>query len=144
MTPRERPSEVRRHKRPRKPLVVVIEDMPEARELFSCCLVASGYRVTTAEDGSSGVAAVRASRPDMVLLDYCMPRMDGAEVVRLLKADPQTRGIPLVMVTALTEGVGESTRSQLAALLEKPIDPDHLAEVLRQVPQRDVPVRACG
>jgi CheY-like chemotaxis protein len=114
----------------RKPVVLVIDDGAEARDLYCAYLEFHGFSAQTAEDGLSGIAAAVALRPDAIVLDFSMPRMDGAEVLRRLKADPRTSGIPVVMVTAVPELVDVEARDACGAFLEKPCEPDRLMQAL--------------
>jgi adenylate cyclase len=82
------------------PLILAVDDTPENLDILQVRLEANGYRVITASDGEEGMARIRQDRPDLVLLDIMMPRRDGISVVREVKADPELRGIPVVMVTA--------------------------------------------
>jgi CheY-like chemotaxis protein len=111
-------------------LVLVIDDLPEARALCRAFLELRGFRTQEAEDGPSGLAMAIALRPDAIVLDFSMPRMDGAEVVKRLRADERTRRIPIVMLTALREAVDAHTRGELAAFLDKPCDPDALLDAV--------------
>ena len=82
---------------------VVIEDEPDILEVITYNLEREGFRVHTADDGEAGLALVKKRNPDVVLLDLMLPGRDGLEVCRALKADPVTREIPVVMVTAKGE-----------------------------------------
>jgi signal transduction histidine kinase/CheY-like chemotaxis protein len=85
--------------RPDSPLVVVIEDDDELR-IFIAETLAAIYRVEVAGDGEEGLALVRARRPDAVVSDIAMPRLEGTELCRRLRADPETRTLPILLVTA--------------------------------------------
>jgi CheY-like chemotaxis protein len=110
--------------------VLIIDDTSEARELSAACLEFRGFCTQAAEDGPSGLAMALAQSPDVILLDFCMPNMDGAEVVRHLKSDERTREIPIVMLTAIPEAVPASTRENLAAFIEKPCGAERLANTV--------------
>lgn len=84
------------------PLLLVVDDEPANVEVLRDLLEALDYRTLGAESGTAALAAVRERRPDLVLLDVMMPGMNGFEVCRALKADPETAGIPVVFVTALS------------------------------------------
>ncbi|MEN0106585.1 MAG: HD domain-containing phosphohydrolase [Pseudomonas sp.] len=111
--------------RPEQALVLVVDDTPENLELMSELLLPS-YRVKVA---SSGVKALRIAisspPPDLILLDIMMPQMDGYEVCKRLKADPQTRDIPVIFLTAKTELADEQQGFDLGAVdyITKPISP---------------------
>ena len=83
--------------------VLVVDDNAQNLELLVAYLETLGCGVTTAEDGIDALEKVAAEQPDLILLDIMMPRMSGFEVCRKLKTDPQTRDIPIIMVTALNE-----------------------------------------
>lgn len=83
--------------------VLVVDDIPVNVRLLEAKLSAEYFDVVTAGGGAEALAAVSAQRPDIILLDVMMPEMDGFEVCRRLKADPNTAHIPVVMVTALSD-----------------------------------------
>lgn len=83
--------------------VLVVDDNEQNLELLTAYLETLGCRIQTARNGLEALAAVSAARPDVILLDIMMPKMSGFEVCRKLKADPKTREIPVIMVTALNE-----------------------------------------
>jgi len=83
--------------------VLVVDDLPANTRVLEALLVREGYRVTCAENGQQALDIVSKDRPDLVLLDILMPKVDGYEVCRRLKADPATRLIPVVLVTGLTD-----------------------------------------
>jgi Response regulators consisting of a CheY-like receiver domain and a winged-helix DNA-binding domain len=82
------------------PKVLLVEDNEMNRDMLSRRLRARGYDVAVAVDGIAGFAAVTVGRPDLVLMDMGLPEMDGWEATRLLKADPATRSIPVLALTA--------------------------------------------
>jgi len=83
--------------------VLVVDDLPEIRDLLQVYLEDEGYDVLTAKDGQEALRAVAAHPPDLILLDVMMPGTDGYEVCRRLKSDEKTAFIPIVMLTALQE-----------------------------------------
>jgi adenylate cyclase len=85
------------------PRILAVDDMPENLEILRVRLEANGYEVTTAADGEEGLVAARDLKPDLILLDIMMPKRDGISVVRELKADPDLRGIPVVLITAKSD-----------------------------------------
>ncbi len=82
-------------------LVLVVDDEPVNRKLAQELLTSRGYRVAVATDGEEAVSKVRTIRPDLILLDVLMPRLDGIQACRILKQDDDTRLIPVVLLTAL-------------------------------------------
>jgi CheY-like chemotaxis protein len=90
---------------PRKKILVV-DDEEAVRSLCSACIrhaLGASYVVSEAADGDEAMAAVEAERPDLILLDILLPGMDGFEVCRRLKSSAETKGIPIVFLTALGE-----------------------------------------
>jgi len=82
--------------------ILVIDDDPSPLEMASELLASDGHRPLTASSGRDGLAQARAESPDLVLLDYHLPDMDGLAVIEKLRADPITRRIPVVALTSAT------------------------------------------
>ena len=82
------------------PLVLVVDDNEANRDIFKARLTASGYQVAEAADGEEAIAMAGSVRPDLILLDVMMPKLDGFEVCRRLKADPRLSFTPIIMLTA--------------------------------------------
>lgn len=80
--------------------VLLVDDAAELRLLLQLVLESDGFVVSEAEDGPAGLAAAREGRPDAVVLDVQLPGMSGPDVLRALRADPQTAGVPVVFLTA--------------------------------------------
>src|SRR5580692_7937863 len=80
--------------------ILVVDDVADNVEILRMRLTALGYEVVVAEDGEQALAKVAAELPDLVLLDIMMPKIDGLEVVRRLKADASLPFIPVILVTA--------------------------------------------
>ncbi len=111
--------------RPEQPLVLVVDDTPENLELMSELLLPK-YRVKVASSGLKALRiAISSPPPDLILLDIMMPLMDGYDVCKRLKADPQTRDIPVIFLTAKTELADEQHGFDLGAVdyITKPISP---------------------
>lgn len=83
------------------PLILVVDDDANFREIFSTKLQASGFRVETAENGAESVKKAKQLRPDLVLMDIKMPVMDGAVALLKLRDDPATRNTKVVFLTSL-------------------------------------------
>ena len=113
------------------PLVLVIDDDPDARSLMTKTLEREGYRVATAVDGEDGLRRAAELSPAIITLDVMMPHMDGWSVLRQLKADSVLRHIPVVMVTIVTDkGMGYTLGAD--DYLTKPVDREMLVHVLRR------------
>jgi CheY-like chemotaxis protein len=126
--------------------ILVIEDNEESLELASYLLTAAGYSVLCARDGVEGVASALRERPNLVLCDLQMPRLDGYGVLEQLREHPHTRSIPVVAVTAQSM-TGDRDRAIAAGFdgwQSKPIDPQafvalieaFLPEILHAAPPR--------
>jgi DNA-binding response OmpR family regulator len=83
-----------------KPRLMVVDDEPNLRKLFSTQLTRAGFEVEVAEDGAAAVAGVLATPFDLVVADLNMPRMDGWEMLKILKADHRTREVPVIFLSA--------------------------------------------
>jgi signal transduction histidine kinase/CheY-like chemotaxis protein len=113
------------------PLVMVVDDDPNARDLLAATIRREGYRVIEATDGETALALAREWRPDAVTLDVLMPRMDGWAVLTALKSDAELAEIPVIIVTVLADrGIAVSLGA--AEFLTKPVDRPRLAATIRQ------------
>ena len=104
--------------------VLIADDNEQNVELLQAYLEELGCRVLSAHDGQQTLEAVKAEKPDLILLDIMMPKVSGFEICRKLKGDPETASIPICIVTALTE-VGDIERAVEAGtddFLSKPIN----------------------
>ncbi|MDT8855642.1 phosphate regulon transcriptional regulator PhoB [Paracoccaceae bacterium Fryx2] len=88
-----------------QPLVLLVEDEPAQREVLSYNLEAEGYRVARAENGEEALLLVDEMAPDLIVLDWMLPNVSGIEVCRRLKTRPETRGVPIIMLSARSEEV---------------------------------------
>jgi adenylate cyclase len=82
------------------PLILIVDDNPTNLDILQARLIANNYETITAKDGEAGLAMAREKKPDLILLDIMMPKMDGIEVCRRLKSDTSLPFMPIVMVTA--------------------------------------------
>jgi two-component system phosphate regulon response regulator PhoB len=121
-----------------KDRILVIEDEPDIGELIQYNLAREGYWVSVMTDGEEGFDRALAESPDLVILDLMLPGTDGLELCRRLKADPVTRPIPIIMVTAKSEesdvvlGLGMGADDYVA----KPFSPRELVARVRAVLRR--------
>jgi len=113
------------------PRILVVDDNANNVEILRMRLVAHGYEVVTAADGEEGLAAVRDQLPDLILLDIMMPKLDGLEVCRRLRADPALPFVPIILVTAKADSkdVVAGLEAGGDEYLTKPVD--HAALVAR-------------
>jgi DNA-binding response OmpR family regulator len=82
------------------PRILVVDDDADIRDMLSFKLAHAGFEVHTEEDGETGLAAAQQLRPDVVLLDWMMPRMTGPEVCLALREEPETARLPVILLTA--------------------------------------------
>lgn len=82
------------------PLILLVEDFADAREMYSDYLTFSGFRVATATNGQEAVEQARTLDPDLILMDLSLPGIDGWEATRILKADPATKHLMIVALSA--------------------------------------------
>jgi DNA-binding response OmpR family regulator len=113
--------------------VLVIDDSPTITKVVQLVLTKAGYEVHTAPDGEAGLAAVRASRPDLILLDFVMPRMNGYQFCRELTADPKLRDIPVILMSAKGDQVGERFVKVMGIVdyITKPFSPEAITAVVQ-------------
>jgi adenylate cyclase len=106
------------------PLILVVDDVPDNVEILQMRLESQGYEVATARDGVEALEKTRELLPDLVLLDIMMPKMDGIETVKRLKADTSLPFIPVILVTAKSDGadVVAGLESGGDDYLTKPVD----------------------
>ncbi len=88
-----------------QPHVLVVEDEPAQREVLAYNIEAEGFRVSRAENGEEGLLLVNEDPPDVIVLDWMMPILSGIEVCRRLKINPETRNIPIIMLSAKSEEI---------------------------------------
>lgn len=93
---------------PRKKILLV-DDSSTVIMMEKMLLSGAGYDLVVARDGEEGVAKAVSERPDLILLDVVMPKMNGIEACRLIRADPRTQGIPIIMVTTRSEAANVET-----------------------------------
>ena len=88
-----------------QPCVLVVEDEPAQREVLSYNFEAEGFRVTQASNGEEALMLIEEAAPDVIVLDWMLPNVSGIEVCRRLKMRPETRGVPIIMLSARSEEV---------------------------------------
>jgi two-component system, OmpR family, alkaline phosphatase synthesis response regulator PhoP len=118
-----------------KPRVLIVDDEPHIVLSLEFLLQRAGYETVSAADGEAGLAMVRQQRPDLVLLDVMMPKRNGFEVCQAIKADPDVRGIPIIMLTAKGQEVEVLKGLDLgaSAYVTKPFGNAEILEVIRGV-----------
>ena len=121
-----------------KEIVLVADDVLDTRELYAMYFTSRGFRVVTAIDGQSTIEAALAHRPDVIILDRAMPKLDGISVTRLLKSDPRTQRTPIIILTAYPYASIEGGALEAGAdiFLTKPCLPEYLETRVRELLNR--------
>ena len=115
-----------------QPTVLIVEDEPAQREVLAYNLEAEGFRVSTAGNGEDALMLVDEVSPDIIVLDWMMPNVSGIEVCRRLKMRPETRGIPIIMLSARSEEV-DRVRGLETGADDYVIKPYSVAELMARV-----------
>lgn len=120
-----------------KKYVLIVDDDPDLVETVCMMLENKGYEVGKAYDGVEGEESIKDRRPDLVVLDVMMPRKDGYKLCAELKADTQTRDIPVILLTAVGEAVPTTSYSHAQGMsteaeeyIPKPVDSKTLVEAV--------------
>jgi CheY-like chemotaxis protein len=116
---------------PRRATILVVEDDAALRELYRTELTMAGYHVAAAADGLSALEWIEGDRPDAILLDWSLPRLSGRDVQRELAAHPETRGIPIILVTGFAEEQ-QIDPSDFACVIRKPLDWSELVRAVNR------------
>jgi len=115
-------------------LILVVEDQEDNRQILRDLLASAGYAMTEAGDGEAALLAVKAQRPDLILMDIQLPLLDGYEATRRIKADPDLRSIPIIVVTSYALS-GDETKARAAgcdAYVTKPYSPRQLLAKIKE------------
>lgn len=121
-----------------KPKILVVDDELDALEVLGFKLREAGFTPIFATDGLKALAAVRAEKPDLVVLDLMLPELDGLEVCKLMRRDPATAGIPVLMLTAKAAEMDRVVGLELGAddYVTKPYSPRELVLRIRKLLKR--------
>ncbi|MFB0528262.1 MAG: PleD family two-component system response regulator [bacterium] len=108
--------------------ILIVEDDPQTVKLIKFILVKGNYSVISAKDGEEGLRMARGSKPDLIILDLMLPGMDGYRVCEILKGNPNTKEIPVLVLTALDTGADFEKALEKKAdwYITKPFEPQHL------------------
>jgi two-component system, OmpR family, response regulator AdeR len=117
------------------PLVLVVEDEPHIAQVLESYLRRDGFRTERAADGEAALRLIRSARPDLVLLDVMLPKLDGFEVLKCLRTTGDT---PVIMVTALVEDIDKMVGFRMGAddYVVKPFNPPEVVERVKAVLRR--------
>jgi DNA-binding response OmpR family regulator len=118
--------------------ILIVEDEKDIVDLIAYHLKQSGFSVLTAMDGASGLERARKEKPSLIILDLMLPEMDGKDVCRVLKSNPLTQSIPILMLTAKAEEVDRVIGLELGAddYVTKPFSPRELVLRVKAILRR--------
>lgn len=118
--------------------ILVVDDDPDYQMVCGLVLKSAGYQVTSSMNGGDAIEALRADKPDLIILDVMMSTvLEGVEVSKQIKGDPRLKGIPIVMVSSITtseyaSAFPDDERLPIDAWLSKPIQPDVLLKTVKR------------
>ena len=121
--------------------ILIIEDESDVVDLLALNLRKAGFNVSHAADGARGLEKTRADKPDFVILDLMLPKMPGLEVCKILKSDPVTRSIPILMLTAKAEEIDRIVGLEFGAddYVSKPFSPREVLLRIQAILRRGEP-----
>ncbi|MGA3182854.1 MAG: response regulator [Verrucomicrobiota bacterium] len=127
-----------------KAKILVVDDEPDALELIETNLKAAGYEALSATNGQQALAKARAAMPALIILDVMLPEVDGLEVCKILRHDPKTASIPIIMLTARAAEIDRVIGLELGAedYITKPFSPRELILRIKNLLKRGVPREA--
>jgi CheY-like chemotaxis protein len=122
--------------------ILVVDDIPDILKLLDATLQFKGYRVVTARDGQEALETILKDRPDLVIADILMPRLDGFNLVHRLRLNPETRAIPVIFLTATyvaSEDKDFALSIGVTRFIEKPVDLDEFLPVVEELLSQEIP-----
>ena len=122
--------------------ILIVEDTPETCDILTILLELKGYDVIVAKDGMGGLEQVQAQRPDLIITDIQMPRMDGSAMIQKLRKLPTCRDVPILVITAHgRERAAEAIKAGASCALFHPIETESLIPLVRRLLKRKFPRR---
>ena len=117
--------------------ILIVEDNSDLAQLWAFCLSDAGYEISRAGNSAQGISKALAERPDLIITDLYLPDMNAVDATVILKQDPATSAIPIVVLTAMTVGEWKTKalKAGVAKYLIKPISRAELIEALRTLLQ---------
>ena len=115
--------------------ILVVDDEVNITQILEFSIGAEGYEVITAANGEEAIDKARREQPDLIILDIMMPKIDGYEACRILKANPLTKGIPVVLLTAKGRDIDKRLGYEVGATdyIIKPFSPNKLVDRIHQL-----------
>jgi DNA-binding response OmpR family regulator len=121
---------------PEKKKILIVEDDRQLEEVLKLRLLSEGFEVLSSYDGESGLAQARRQKPDLIILDLMLPKLDGYKVCRMLKFDKKYKNIPVILFTSRADekdkelGLGVGADAYITKFLEPQILLDKIRELL--------------
>jgi len=115
--------------------ILVVEDDPLMSRMYQKIFTFEGYDVQTAADGQAGLDQARAIKPTLILLDVMMPKLNGLEVLEKLKSDPETKSIPVIMLTNLAgeqDAEAALSKGAIKYIIKSEHDPKEVADMVEE------------
>ncbi len=115
--------------------ILVVDDEINITQILQFSIGAEGYEVITAQNGEEAIDKAKREQPDLIILDIMMPRIDGYEACRLLKANPLTKNIPVVLLTAKGRDIDKRLGQEVGAIdyIVKPFSPNKLIDRIQKL-----------
>ena len=115
--------------------ILVVDDEINITQILQFSIGAEGYEVITAQNGEEAIDKARREQPDLIILDIMMPRIDGYEACRILKANPMTKNIPVVLLTAKGRDIDKRLGQEVGAIdyIVKPFSPNKLIDRIHKL-----------
>src|SRR6266581_1920156 len=121
--------------------ILIVEDEHDVLDLLALNLRKAGFTISTASDGAAGLHKARTESPTLIVLDLMLPKMSGLEICKILKSDPATRHIPILMLTAKAEEIDRIVGLEFGAddYVTKPFSPREVVLRVNAILRRDKP-----
>lgn len=122
--------------------ILIVEDDPSMSRMYKRSFAFEGYEVEIAEDGQQGIDMARSVKPAMILMDIMMPNMNGLEALERLKGDPETKGIPIVMLTNLGSDKDAETalsKGALQYIIKSEHEPEEVVGMIKEILSKNTP-----
>jgi len=118
--------------------ILITEDSPTILEILKSVLVEEGYEVIAASDGQQALNLAKTEKPDLMVLDLMLPKIDGYKVCRMLKFDEKYKDIPIIMLTARTNETDERLGKEVGAdaYIKKPFQPEVVIDEIKKLLNR--------
>jgi CheY-like chemotaxis protein len=114
--------------------ILVAEDNPDARELLYIVLTEEGFEVVGVEDGQAALDAAKAARPDLIITDIQMPNLDGIDMIKALRGQPELAEVPVLVISATNSGIiKEALDAGANAAASKPVSLDSLVRLIKSL-----------